>query len=118
MRHLFFTACVAVFAMSSAAHAEYQKVQSQADFISVVDGKKLTRPLVELEVSPAGTIRGTGAAWKVSGNWVWKEGYFCRSLEWGDDDLGYNCQEVAVNGTKIRFTSDKGTGKSASFSLR
>ena len=38
MRHLFFTACVAVFAMSSAAHAEYQKVQSQADFISVVDG--------------------------------------------------------------------------------
>ena len=110
MRHLLFTACVTVFAMSSAAQAEYQKVQSQADFISVVNGKKLTRPLVELEVSPTGAIRGTGAAWK--------DGYFCRSLEWGEDDLGYNCQEVAVNGAKIRFTSDKGAGKSASFSLR
>ena len=60
MRHLLFTACVTVFAMSSAAQAEYQKVQSQADFISVVNGKKLTRPLVELEVSPTGAIRGTG----------------------------------------------------------
>lgn len=118
MRHLLFTACVTVFAMSSAVHAEYEKVQSQADFISVVNGKKLSRPLVELEVSPTGVIRGTGAAWKVSGKWVWKDGYFCRSLEWGDDDLGYNCQEVAINGAKIRFTSDKGAGKSASFSLR
>mgnify|MGYP003653297257 CR=1 FL=1 len=49
MRHLLFTACVTVFAMSSAVHAEYEKVQSQADFISVVYGKKLSRPLVELE---------------------------------------------------------------------
>ena len=83
-----------------------------------LEGKTLTRPLVELRVTESGGISGTGAVWDVSGQWVWKGGYFCRSLIWGDDDLGYNCQEVAVNGGKIRFTSDKGAGQSAVFSLK
>ncbi|UWR22203.1 dihydrodipicolinate reductase [Sulfitobacter sp. S190] len=100
------------------AFAEFQKVQSADAFKSLVVGKTLTRPFVKLEVSPGGAISGTGAAWAVSGNWTWKNGYFCRSLEWGGDDLGYNCQEVTASGQKIRFTSDQGAGRSADFNLR
>jgi hypothetical protein len=98
--------------------ADLQKVQSQSDFIALVNGKTLTRPLVKLQVSPAGAISGMGAVWEVSGQWTWKDGYFCRSLEWGGDDLGYNCQEVASDGGRIRFTSDQGAGQSADFTLR
>lgn len=108
----------ALISLGTSAFADFQKVQSQDEFISLINGKVLTRPLVKIEVSPTGDISGMGAVWEVSGNWTWDAGFFCRQLEWGGDDLGYNCQEVAVNGGKIRFTSDKGTGDSADFNLR
>ncbi len=118
MKKVFMIACASILAMSQAAHAEFQKVESQSAFVSAIEGKKLRRPLVELSVTSTGGISGTGAIWEISGNWTWKDGFFCRSLEWGGDDLGYNCQEVTLNGEKIRFTSDKGFGQSADFSLR
>ncbi|MCX7565619.1 dihydrodipicolinate reductase [Sulfitobacter sp. F26169L] len=100
------------------ALAEFSKVETASQFKSIIQGKTLTRPLVRLNVGLDGAISGKGAAWDVTGNWTWKNGYFCRSLNWGGDDLGYNCQEVRAWGGKLRFTSDRGTGDSADFSLR
>ncbi|WP_299414332.1 dihydrodipicolinate reductase [uncultured Sulfitobacter sp.] len=105
-------------AAATPAAAEFSKVTSASQFKSLVSGKTLTRPLVKLRVNSNGAITGKGAAWDVSGKWTWKNGYFCRSLDWGGEDLGYNCQEVQASGKKIRFTSDQGTGDSAEFSLR
>lgn len=99
------------------AQAEQDVVTSQADFIKLVSGKTLTRPLVKIEVRPDGSIAGTGAAWDVTGTWSWQGNYFCRDLYWGGDALGYNCQEVRFEGGRIRFTSDKGQGDTAAFRL-
>ena len=104
--------------LASPALAEFAKVDDKQAFVELISGKTLTRPLVQLEVSPAGRISGKGARWEVSGNWSWQDGYFCRDLDWGGTDLGYNCQEVRVNQDRIRFTSDRGTGDSADFRLR
>ncbi len=93
-------------------------VQDADSFRTLISGKVLTRPLVRLTVSPEGRIDGMGAAWAVEGEWRWRDGYFCRDLRWGGEDLGYNCQEVRVNGNRIRFTSDRGTGDFADFRLR
>ena len=106
------------FAAATPAAAGFYKVNSAEEFRAIVEGKTLTRPLVRIKVSSNGSISGRGATWDLSGNWTWKNGYFCRSLEWGGDDLGYNCQEVKASGGKIRFTSDQGSGDSADFSLR
>ena len=106
-----------MFAVATPALAELAKVQSASEFKTLISGKTLTRPLIKLKISPGGVISGTGAAWSVSGNWTWKDGYFCRNLEWGGDDLGYNCQEVTASAGKIRFTSDQGAGDSAEFKL-
>jgi len=103
---------------AGAVQAEFAKVNDVNQFKSIVSGKTLTRPLIRLEVTPAGVIRGTGVRWDVTGNWSWRDGYFCRDLYWGGDDLGYNCQEVAVKDGRIRFTSDRGRGASAVFALR
>ena len=111
-------ATAALCVAATAASADYAKVDSANEFTSIVQGKTLTRPMIRLQVSPAGEISGTGAAWEVTGNWSWQDGYFCRDLYWGGDALGYNCQEVCVQGSKIRFTSDKGAGQSAEFRLR
>lgn len=118
MRDVLVLACASIVVLATAAKADFQKLETQADFVSAVAGKTLKRPMVELNVTPAGGISGKGAVWPVSGKWTWKDGYFCRDLVWGGDDLGHNCQEVSLNGGKIRFTSEKGTGQSADFTLR
>ena len=112
------TVCLALFLLAAPAHAEFAKVDSERDFKSIVSGKTLTRPMVRLRVSPEGEISGRGLTWDVEGQWSWRDGYFCRDLYWGGSALGYNCQEVRVNGSQIRFTSDQGSGDSADFRLR
>ncbi|MFK7744351.1 MAG: dihydrodipicolinate reductase [Roseobacter sp.] len=109
---------VATLICASPAFAEFSQVVDQETFVSLVKGKELKRPFVNLEVLPDGEITGRGAAWPVEGNWTWNDGYFCRDLFWGGDALGYNCQEVQVTGNRIRFTSDRGAGDSAEFRLR
>lgn len=98
--------------------AEFAKVDSADEFKKIIAGKTLTRPLVQLQVSPAGEISGRGMRWDVTGSWTWNDGYFCRDLFWGGDALGYNCQEVRVRDGRIRFTSDRGEGPFADFRLR
>lgn len=110
------TIVFSVWMLASPACAE-QPVSSQSEFLSLVSGKTLTRPLVRLEVKPTGQIEGRGLRWDVSGTWTWRDGYFCRDLFWGGDPLGYNCQQVTVADDRIRFTSDRGAGMSAAFRL-
>ena len=109
-------AAISLFALP--AFADFQQVTNRDQFVALVNGKTLTRPLVQINVLPDGRITGKGATWGISGDWKWQGKYLCRSLFWGGDDLGYNCQEVKVDGTKVRITSDKGTGQSADFRLR
>lgn len=116
----FTTVCAATIAVCFAvpASAEFSKVSNAEEFMAIVKGKELRRPLVKLEVSEDGQISGYGASWPVIGNWTWNDGYFCRDLFWDGDPLGYNCQKVETKGNRIRFTSDRGSGDSASFRLR
>jgi len=117
MRMTFFAFLTALVAAPAAA--ELIKVDDQTQFLQLMSGKTLTRPLVRLTVSPDGQIEGYGSVWSVEGSWSWQDGYFCRDLFWGGDALGYNCQEVqaSVDG-RIKFTSDKGNGDSAMFRLK
>ncbi len=118
MKAFALTVCAALAGFASPALADLQKVTSRDAFVALVDGKTLTRPLVRLQVLSNGQITGKGATWEISGEWAWKGGYLCRSLIWGGDDLGYNCQEIKSDGSRMRFTSDRGSGDSAEFSLR
>lgn len=112
---------VAVLSLASVspalASADYKKINDRTQFVKLVKGKELSRPFVRLRVSPEGDISGRGVRWDVNGSWTWRDGYFCRDLNWGGSDLGYNCQEVGLSKGKIRFTSDKGRGASADFRL-
>ncbi|MFP7569668.1 dihydrodipicolinate reductase [Marivita sp. S2033] len=110
-------ALVSTLTPQSAA-AEMKRIDSKSEFVQLVQGKTLSRAFVKLRVGADGAIAGRGAGWDVTGRWDWKDGYFCRDLNWGGDDLGYNCQEVRADGRAMRFTADKGTGDAANFTLR
>lgn len=103
---------------SSVAKSEYLIVKDKNAFIEAVKGKTLKRPLIRLKVTEDGEITGRAAALRVSGTWTWADTYFCRDLFWGSRNLGYNCQQVSRKGSKIRFTSDKGDGDFADFTIK
>lgn len=118
MRLSIFAAAAALSVAANPSYADLAKIDSKEDFVQIVNGKTLTRPLVKLQVNPTGTISGRGMRWDVSGEWSWQNGYFCRDLDWGGYEIGYNCQEVRATGDTIRFTSDRGAGDFADFRLR
>lgn len=117
MLRSFLLVCVMML-LGQSASADFATVKDRESFVRLVMGKVLARPLIRLQVSEDGQISGKGLRRDVTGQWTWKSGYFCRDLYWGNDDLGYNCQQVQAAGSRIRFTSDKGAGQSAVFDLR
>jgi hypothetical protein len=54
----------------------------------------------------------------VRGDGTWCDGFSCRTLVWGEDDLGANCQVVEQRGERLRFIADEGAGDHADFRLR
>ena len=86
--------------------------------MSLVKDRALTRLGIKLNVSPDGKISGRAFGQKVTGDWKWQGGYFCRDLYVGGDELGANCQLVQVNGNTVRFTSDRGQGIYADLRLK
>ena len=98
----------------------YEPVTDEATFLSLVDGKTLNIALygLTLEVTPDGQIGGSALGSPVTGTWSWQDGYFCREMAWGEDPIEYNCQLVELSGDLLRFTTDQGSGESASFRIR
>ncbi|MEM6481876.1 MAG: dihydrodipicolinate reductase [Pseudomonadota bacterium] len=97
---------------------QFNKIDERDDFVTLIRDQKLTRFGIRLTVTPSGKIVGRAFGRDVSGAWEWRAGYFCRDLYWGQRDLGANCQEVKVQGERMRFTSDRGTGQFADLYLR
>jgi len=108
-------ALAATFAASDAQ--AFEQVREQSRFVDLITSKKLKRFGIELTVTPQGRIEGRAFGRPVSGDWAWNGGYFCRSLFWGDRNLGDNCQAVLVSGNTLRFISDQGAGDYADLRL-
>lgn len=104
-----------------AAANEYEPIRDKTEFMSAVGGKELRIGLYNLSlmVMPDGRIEGSALGWKITGDWSWDNGYFCRELDWSGKEIAYNCQLVEKRGEReMRFTSDEGQGQSATFRLR
>jgi len=101
-----------------AAKAEFAQVTERERFVSLIEGRDLTRFGIRLEVTPGGQIEGRAFGRDVTGAWRWAQGYFCRDLYWGSMELGANCQAVRQRGNTLRFISDQGNGRYADLYLR
>lgn len=96
-------------------------IRDKDAFLALVQGKELRIGLynLSLKLTPDGQITGSALGWGISGSWSWRDGYFCRDIDWSGYAIPYNCQLVeAVDASRLRFTSDKGQGQAASFRLR
>ena len=119
MRHLFVALLTVTFALPLAAAADgFSRVDQRDTFVSLIEGRDLTRFGIKLKVTNDGRIVGRAFGRSVTGAWRWQSGYFCRDLYWGKQDLGPNCQAVKVQGQTVRFISDQGTGQFADLVLK
>lgn len=104
-----------------AAAESFQRIDDRDEFLGTVAGKELRLGLfgIALQVQPDGQIKGRAMGWDITGQWDWKDGYFCREMDWSGYPIPMNCQLVEARGDEeIRFTVDRGAGDAASFNLR
>jgi hypothetical protein len=100
---------------------DFQPITDKADFLTLIQDRELRIGLynLSLNVMPDGQIKGSALGWGITGNWSWKDGYFCREMDWSGMEIEYDCQLVEANGgERMRFTVDQGAGDSATFRLR
>lgn len=98
----------------------FSPVREKSRFLSLIEGRELRLRLfnIRLSLSPDGGIKGSALGWGVTGTWNWKDGYFCRELDWSGTEIPFNCQLVEARGDReLRFTVDRGKGDSAAFRL-
>ncbi|MGR3371948.1 MAG: dihydrodipicolinate reductase [Pseudooceanicola nanhaiensis] len=112
------TFALAMLTALPAAAEGSRLITDRSEFVTLVQGRDLTRLGVRLTVTPDGAITGRAFGKQVTGEWDWRGGYFCRTLNWGDTRAyDRNCQTVQLEGDRLRFTSDKGKGDYARLSL-
>lgn len=110
-------ALVVSLALLGSPATAFERITDQREFTQLLQASALARFGIQLQVSADGRITGRGFGYPVTGDWRWSNGLFCRTLDWGGMDLGYNCQAVLRNGSTMRFVSDQGTGQHADFRL-
>ncbi|GGL57056.1 hypothetical protein [Wenxinia marina] len=105
--------------LAPAAALAFEPVPTRDAFLSTVVGRPIVHRLlgVEIVVNADGTISGQAQGWAVTGSWSWEGSYLCRQMDWSGTAIPYNCQLVEVEPGRVRFTSDHGTGDSATFGL-
>ncbi|MFN0115084.1 MAG: dihydrodipicolinate reductase [Paracoccaceae bacterium] len=99
----------------------FTRIDDKRAFLETIGGRELRLPLfrIRLIVAPDGSIEGSALGWPVKGRWNWKDGFFCREMDWSGTPVPFNCQLVEVRGDRaLRFTTDRGAGDSAEFKLR
>jgi hypothetical protein len=112
---------IAVAAAAPLAAETFEPVKEKTRFLDLIKDRELRIGLynLSLNVLPDGSIDGSAMGWKITGNWSWNDGYFCREMDWSGTPISYNCQLVEAEGAdRMRFTVDQGKGDSATFRLR
>ena len=104
-------ACASVMFVTNAMAEGFQRIEDEVKFLNAIEDRQLKRFGIRLQVSGDGQILGRAFGQKVSGDWDWKDGFFCRDLYLGGRELDPdNCQLVEIKGNTVRFTSDMGQG--------
>lgn len=113
-------AALTVLLAGTAAAEGFVRIADRETFLDTVAGRELRYGMfgIALRVLPDGRIDGEAMGWGVTGTWEWRDGYFCRELDWSGTRIPANCQLVEANGNRVRFTVDRGAGRSAAFALR
>lgn len=110
----FFFASATVF-LTTAAHADFKRLTTEAEYRSAVAGKTVVTESSTVKIRKNGRLTGkTKGGDKITGAWAWRGQFWCRTVKVAGVDRGTDCQLVEVDGNKIRGTRNQGKGETFS----
>lgn len=111
--------CLALLSLLPVAASAQSRISDQDTFMSLVDGRTLTRPLVRLQVRGDGTVTGLATAQDVSGSWRWQGANFCWEFTLNGQPYQDNiCLVVVQDGDRLQFSEDGNPSNTYIFSVR
>ncbi|MEC8629024.1 MAG: dihydrodipicolinate reductase [Pseudomonadota bacterium] len=114
----FFVLVIAVLIPSWVGASDFRPVQERSEFVGLTLGKSLKAFAVTLQVTSEGAIRGRALGRRVDGEWVWRDGYFCREMTAGSTEYAEDCQVVLFDGQgTLRFIAERGAGDQVDLKL-
>ncbi len=110
----------ALTALPGLAYAQdWQRIDTQAAFVSAVDGKTLQNAGGTAKINGDGTGSGRTENGRYALNWVWDSGRYCRNFRFaGQDATGTLCALIDIAGNQIRFTNQGGNNSVSVWSIR
>ena len=83
MRRVLVAACAAILLSGQVVADGFRTISEKDTFLSLVEGRELSRFGIRLDVLDSGRIEGRAFGREVTGAWNWQQGYFCRDLSYG-----------------------------------
>ena len=96
---------------TSAIAEDFERIKTKADFDRTLVGRKGSASWGWVTSRPDGTIVGAVNGESATGSWEWKNGFWCRTISWGESKQPYDCQAVFHKGNTAVFIRNRGQGE-------
>ncbi|WP_193142759.1 MULTISPECIES: hypothetical protein [unclassified Meridianimarinicoccus] len=91
----------------------WQRLLSRTAFLKRFADRELVGDGLRFVIHADGRITGQAGTGKLSGQWYWEDGYFCRTASLDGEDLGLDCEIIEYRGDSMRYTRNKGEGEAS-----
>ena len=93
--------------------AGWQRIDTRAEFIDIFADKVLLGEDLRFTIHSSGDITGQAGGQDFFGSWYWEDGFFCRAVSSGEEDLGLDREVIERRGRHMRYTRQMGQGNSS-----
>lgn len=104
-------AIAGLLAATPAIAADGKRIATEKEFRELVVDRQLEGDRVSIRNTGDGKFTGMARGKQLDGIWNWVGDTYCRTGTWGAKNLGYDCQAVFVDGTRVTFVRNEGRGR-------
>lgn len=113
-KRVVFVCCL--FLPTALAAQDFKWIQTEAEFRTLVVGKKLWFNTDNFTIKGNGALTGNFGGKRLQGAWAWRDQYWCRTLTTHSKNT--DCQKWETDGKTFRVTRGRGAGKSFVYTLK
>lgn len=97
--------------VAAGAAGAWERIQTEAQYRERVAGRQITLENGHVTFAADGSAAGAWNGTPMVGSWTWSDGFHCRTLRIGSNDLGTDCQLIELQGNQLRATAQRGQGR-------
>lgn len=109
--------CLALFLPVEALSADEKRITTEKEFRTLVVDRLHTSKGGAVTVTSDNKLTGTISGKEVTGLWNWTGDTYCRTVNVGDRNFGFDCQVVLISGDRVIYVRNNGTGKRSIWTL-